>query len=299
MKRFSVIIPAYNCGKYINICLESIKAQTFTDYEIIIINDNSTDITGINIARFVEKNPDIDITVIYNEQNLGVSATRNIGIRKSQGEFILFADADDYYCNDKAFEIFDSKLESNTDILIFGCNVQHLGQGDKKVLPTINIVPSIKDSQPKHELSPFKLVKTVWQLCCRRSFLLQNDIFFQDDIKTYEDAIFRQQAVAMSKNISTTQEIAYTYNRRITGANSLTINKNNSYLGELKKLIKATRRIGELAKQYDFPEETEKYFKRTVLAVPQAIFYISTAALFNKLSFNNKTVSKDEKNITR
>ena len=299
MKKFSIIIPAYNCWKYIDTCLESIKAQTFTDYEIIIINDNSTDITGMNIARFIEQNPDIDITVIYNEKNLGVSATRNIGIRKSRGEFILFADADDYYCSDKALEIFNSELKSNTDILIFGCNVQHLGNSDKKVLPTINIVPSQKDSQPKHELSPLKPLKTVWQLCCRRSFLLQNDIFFQEDIKTYEDVIFRQQAVAMSKSIVTTDKIAYTYNRRITGASSLTINKSNSYLGELKKLIKATRRIGELAKQYDFPPETEKYFKRTVLLVPQAIFHISTSVLFNKLGFNNKSVSLDEQNITR
>ena len=61
MKKFSVIIPAYNCGKYINTCLESIKAQTFTNYEIIIVNDNSTDTTGINVARFIEQNSDIDI----------------------------------------------------------------------------------------------------------------------------------------------------------------------------------------------------------------------------------------------
>lgn len=208
MKKFSIIIPAYNCEKYIGKCLQSIKTQTFTNYEIIIINDNSTDTTGINVAKFIEQNPDIDISVVYNKVNLGVSATRNIGIKKASGEFILFADGDDYYCNNQAFENFNSKLSPDTDILIFGCNIEHLGSNDKKILPTINIVPKEKDSQPKHELFPFKPLKTVWQLCCRRDFLLQNDIFFQEDIKVYEDIIFRQQAVAMSKNISTTDKIA-------------------------------------------------------------------------------------------
>lgn len=299
MKKFSIIIPAYNCGKYINNCLESIKTQTFTDYEIIIVNDNSTDATGIKVARFIEQNTDMDISVIYNKTNLGVSTTRNIGIKKARGEFILFADADDYYCNNQAFENFNSRLNPDTDILIFGCHVQHLGNNDKKILPTINIVPKERDSQPKYELSPFKPLKTVWQLCCRRDFLLKNNIFFQEDIKTYEDVIFRQQAVAMSESISTTDKIAYTYNRRIAGARSLTIDKNNSYFGELSKLVKATRRIGELAKQYDFPTETEKYFKRTVLLVPQAIFHITTTALFKKLDFDNRNSHIEKQENTR
>ena len=208
MKKFSIVIPAYNCGKYIINCLNSIKTQTFTNYEIIIINDNSTDATGINVARFVEQNPDIDISVIYNKTNLGVSATRNIGIKKAEGEFILFADADDYYCDGKAFENFNSKLSPDTDILIFGCSIDHLGNKDKKVFKTVNIVPKERDLEYKRALSPFKPLSTVWQLCCRRDFLMENDIFFQEDIKKYEDIIFRQQAVAMAEKISNTDKIA-------------------------------------------------------------------------------------------
>lgn len=59
-------------------------------------------------------------------------------------------------------------------------------------------------------------------------------------------------------------------------------------MGELRKIVKATRRIGELAKQYEFPIETEKYFKRTVLEMPLGIFYITARSLFNKISLNNK-----------
>lgn len=293
MKKFSVVIPVYNCGKYITTCLESIKNQTFTDYEIIIVNDNSTDMTGINVARFMKQNPYIDLSVIYNKTNLGVSASRNIGIKEASGEFILFVDGDDYYCNNEAFEIFSSKLKKDTDILIFGCNVEHLGNDDKKILPTITFIPKERDSQAKHELSPFKPLKTVWQLCCRRDFLIQKGIQFQEDITIFEDVIFRQQAVAMSNSILTTDMIAYTYNRRIVGAKSLTISKDNNYIEQLRKLAKATRRIGELAKQYDFPPETEKYFKRTVLEVPQAVFHITTSSLFSKFYQNHNNINTD------
>ena len=72
------------------------------------------------------------------------------------------------------------------------------------------------------------------------------------------------------------------------GARSLTIDKNNSYLGEIRKLVKATRRINELTKQYDFPPQTEKYFKKTVLMVPTGMFYITAMALFYKLDFNHE-----------
>lgn len=297
MKKFSIIIPAYNCEKYISNCLESIKTQTFTDYEIIIINDNSTDATGIKVAKFIEQNRDIDTSVIYNKVNLGASASRNLGLRQASGEFILFADADDYYCNNQAFEHFNSRLNPSTDILIFGCNIEHLGNNDKKILPTIRIVPKEGDSDPKHKF--FEPLNTVWQICCRRDFLLQNDIFFQEDIKVYEDIIFRRQAVAMSKDILTTNEVAYTWNRRIIGAKSLTINEDNSCIEELRKLMKATRRIGELAKQYDFPPKTERYFKKIVLKMPIGVFYITTMSLFNKINFNNKDRSIEEQDNIR
>lgn len=299
MKKFSIIIPAYNCEKYISNCLESIKNQTFTNYEIIIINDNSTDATGIKIDSFIRQNPRVDVSVIYNNANLGVSKSRNLGLKKASGEFILFADADDYYCNNQAFEHFNSRLNRNTDILIFGCNIKHLGNNDKPLLPTFDVVPKEKNSIPKHELFPFNPLKTVWQICCRKDFLSQNNIFFQEDLSRYEDMIFRQQAVAMSKKISTTDEIAYTWNRRFASAKSLTINKNNNCFGELKKLVGATRRIGELSRQYGFPPETQKRFKNLMLLMPVGVFYVTTMSLFYKMNSDKKdrNIEKQDNNI--
>lgn len=89
--RVSVVIPAYNCDRYIVQAVGSVLAQTYSDYEIIVIDDGSTDKTRQVLAVFEDF-----IRYIYQE-NQGVSAARNLGIRESKGELIAFLDADDYF----------------------------------------------------------------------------------------------------------------------------------------------------------------------------------------------------------
>ena len=90
----SVVIPAYNNGKYIDKCLNSIINQTYTNIEIIIINDCSTDDTEQIILKY--KNKDERILYLKNDKNIGVGATRNRGIEVSKGRYIYFLDSDDY-----------------------------------------------------------------------------------------------------------------------------------------------------------------------------------------------------------
>ena len=92
MPKFSIIVPVYNTEKYLRKCLDSIKNQTFNDYEVIIINDGSTD----NSLSIVSAINDIRIK-IYSKSNGGVSAARNDGIIHSVGDYILFLDADDIF----------------------------------------------------------------------------------------------------------------------------------------------------------------------------------------------------------
>lgn len=92
MAFFSIIIPLYNKAKYIEETLKSVLNQTFTDYEIIIINDGSTDKSENIVLGF--NNEKIQL---YNQKNQGVSAARNLGIEKANGKLIAFLDADDYW----------------------------------------------------------------------------------------------------------------------------------------------------------------------------------------------------------
>ena len=98
---FSIIVPIYNVEKYLVACLDSILRQTFKDYELILINDGSTD-ESLKICR-TYLNKDKRIKLI-DKSNGGLSSARNAGISKAEGDFILFIDSDDLYLNSFGLE---------------------------------------------------------------------------------------------------------------------------------------------------------------------------------------------------
>lgn len=89
----TVIVPVYNAEKFLNECLNSILNQTFQNYEVIAINDGSLDNSMSILMEFQEKYRNL---IVIDKENEGVSATRNLGIKKAKGEYILFIDSDDY-----------------------------------------------------------------------------------------------------------------------------------------------------------------------------------------------------------
>jgi glycosyltransferase involved in cell wall biosynthesis len=111
---FSVIIPAYNASKFISNTLDSVRLQTFEDYEVIIINDGSTDNTEKFVSDYMEKNQDMKI-ILMNQSNKGLGAARNTGIRNAKGEYISLLDADDIWHSEK--------LEKTNNVLNTKINV--------------------------------------------------------------------------------------------------------------------------------------------------------------------------------
>ena len=92
MKKISIIIPVYNTAKYLKRCLDSVLAQSYKDFEMVIINDGSTDNSLSICESYAQKDERIEI---LNLQHNGVSNARNNGISKAKGEFICFVDSDD------------------------------------------------------------------------------------------------------------------------------------------------------------------------------------------------------------
>ena len=110
--RFSIIIPAYNAEDRIRKCLDSVKSQVFTDYELIVVCDSCTDETE-DIARIYA---DKVYTVDYGQDG----QTRNYGIEHAEGEWILFADDDDWFLHEFVFEMLNSALDPiKMDVLMF------------------------------------------------------------------------------------------------------------------------------------------------------------------------------------
>lgn len=89
----SIIVPVYNVEKYLSKCVESILTQTYTDFELILVDDGSTDRSGKICDEYILKDSRIKV---FHQQNKGVSAARNLGIENAQGEYITFIDSDDY-----------------------------------------------------------------------------------------------------------------------------------------------------------------------------------------------------------
>lgn len=111
----SVIIPVYNAELYLPICIEHILLQTFTNFEVIIVDDGSTDKSGIICDEYASKDTRIKV---FHQENKGVSAARNLALSKVCGEYIMFVDADDYWITNDCLELlFNEIVATNADIV--------------------------------------------------------------------------------------------------------------------------------------------------------------------------------------
>ncbi len=113
----SVIVPVYNVEKYLDECVESILNQTYTNFELLLIDDGSTDNSGKMCDDLAKKDPRIKV---LHQENQGLSATRNNGIKVSKGELLYFIDSDDYIDKNLFKDCVDSFKNNDVEIVIFG-----------------------------------------------------------------------------------------------------------------------------------------------------------------------------------
>lgn len=179
----SIVVPVYNVERHLNRCLDSLKNQTYKNIEIILINDGSTDTSG-SICDEYAKN-DSRFTVCHKDNN-GVSSARNLGIKKSTGEFVLFVDSDDWVEKNTIELLVDTANENDCDFVVFEYFVDYLnGNSNQYLHPELNGKISREESI-KHSILPtnrFAVTKMY-----RRSIL--NDVRFDENIHLGEDTLF-------------------------------------------------------------------------------------------------------------
>ncbi|MGN0502455.1 MAG: glycosyltransferase family 2 protein, partial [Ruminococcus sp.] len=118
MPKFSVIIPVYNVQKYLDECVDSVLNQTYSNFEIILVDDGSTDRSPRICDCYAKK--DDRIKVIHKE-NGGLSSARNCGIRAMTGDYVLFLDSDDFWDNKKALDSLSKIIyEESADVVCYG-----------------------------------------------------------------------------------------------------------------------------------------------------------------------------------
>jgi glycosyltransferase involved in cell wall biosynthesis len=177
----SIIIPVYNSSSFILKTLASLHAQSYKNYEIIIVNDGSTDNSIDILTEYKRKNNNV---ILYNQENRGVSVARNKGIELSNGEFITFLDSDDTYSTDFLEKTLCKQNEKNADLVYCGYNEIN-SSGKLTTIPC-----AFKEG---HILSTYLQRNGYFHLSgilIRKNILLEKSIFFEVGCHISEDLLF-------------------------------------------------------------------------------------------------------------
>ena len=238
--KFSLIIPAYNVEKYIKKCLDSVLNQTYNDYEIIIINDGSTD----NTSKLLESYKSNKKIKIINQENKGLSNARNTGVSNAKGDYILFIDSDDFI-EKELLEILNKTIKDE-DLVRF--QIRILDETNKIIKEykeeTFNNLNGI---EAFNKLSKYNLVELAVCYAYKKDTFLKNNYKFEE--KTYhEDFGLIPYIIISSKKVTSINYIGYNYLQRKNSIMNNTdyekeIKKSNDVLKHYKNLIKWSQNI--------------------------------------------------------
>lgn len=214
--KFSIIVPVYNVEVYLKDCLESILTQSMVDYEVICVNDASTD-HSLDILQAYEKKYS-KIKVINNLVNRGLSFSRNCGIRNATGKYILFVDSDDMLCRDALKELSDESDRFNADILYFNMIIKNEGQWAKERV-------KLSQKQERHDgiytgqeffvklQQNNQVIVEAWRQLFSKKFLEENNLYFYEGI-LHEDELFSIICVMKAERVAYLNRELYVYRRR-------------------------------------------------------------------------------------
>lgn len=205
MDKISVIVPVYNVEKYLEKCVHSLIAQTYTDLEIILVDDGATDSSGKMCDEFVKK--DKRIKVIH-KKNGGLSDARNAGFHASTGEYIVFVDSDDYVAPEMMEYMYDNLVKTGADFST--CGVYDV-YGDHIVAQQEEAVEVISGEEAfSYILQGTKIKGAIWNKMMKRPIIegLQFPVG-----KTYEDVFFTCDLMQKAKKVcvGTRPEIYYVH----------------------------------------------------------------------------------------
>ncbi len=202
MPKFSIIIPVYNVENYIGRCLDSVFCQTYKDYEVIVVDDGSTD-KSKKIAK------EYDVKII-NSKHQGVSESRNIGAKTATGEYLIFLDSDDYWDKDLLKEI-NKSLKNNPDLVRF----QIRTVTDDNVITNYNEIEFENKTgvEAFNIISKFHYVESVWSLAIKRKYYEKEKFAFAKD-KIHEDFGLTPLIIIKANTVNSIKYIGYNYYRR-------------------------------------------------------------------------------------
>lgn len=283
MKKVSIIIPVYNTEKYLKRCFDSVIAQEYKNLELVIINDGSIDNSEQIINEYKNKYP--DLISYYSKENTGVADTRNYGIEKAKGEYVMFLDSDDYL--DKALL---KRLEEyiNEDIELIKFKLQRVNENGE----TLEIVPGATFERTTGEEGFNKLYSTDVLLDSPCVYLIKKEIFEKNNLKfavgtEHEDFGLIPFIIVLAKTMISINFYGYYY---IQSDNSITRNEN--YNKTIKKAYDAL-------KHYDNAIELIQKLHLSKLTKQNLKIYYTNAIILKAKELKREEQSKFIKEIEK
>jgi len=201
----SIIIPVYNTESFIRRCLDSVMAQYYRNWELVVVDDGSTDDSGAICDEYAKKDERIRV---FHKENGGVSSARNVGLQKAIGEWVTFIDSDDW--------VEETYLQNYVDVLLD--DIQMVVQGiiiDKKETTVIEL-PELCGVGRKDFVELLESTKGIhngfiWHKAYRTDIIRNNNVCFDENLSLAEDGVFNFQYLNYVEKINVTGKAAYHY----------------------------------------------------------------------------------------
>ncbi len=229
MKKVSVIMPVYNAEQWVGQAIESIQNQTYSEWELIIVNDGSSDST----KQICERYANIESRIkLFEQENQGPSAARNLGLSKMEGDFFTMIDSDDHLY-ETALETYINAIENdNSDMVVAGYRIQNDLKGTTQEF-TNNKTEKIEsrgnlNTESFDKILQKKLMASNWNKLYSKKL---SNLRFREDLSMNEDVIFSLTAASSADTISIIPNIVYLY--RIQNEDSLSLKFNKDYCTSL------------------------------------------------------------------
>lgn len=287
---FSIVVPVYNVSKYLKRCIDSILSQSYGNFELLLVDDGSTDDSGVICDEYLVKDNRIKV---FHKKNGGVSSARNKGIDEARGKYIVFVDSDDYILADRLLQIFKLS-DNNPDFIV-----------EYYAAPENN-----KYNCKQIDIQDFYIIRDVgviWTSAFKAKVLKDNKVYFDEKIWHGEDSLFVLDFFYRCSTIIFADEYGYIYEKgheeglnvkfqdwekelyvykKITGVSQKILDKlsngNGEILcmsfGQILRIIKAMYKSDNILKYHD---------RKTNLKLVRSENYNKDHLINKKLNSNN------------
>ena len=211
---FSVILPVYNVENYLERCVLSVENQSFSDYELILVDDGATDASGAMCDDLASQYNNI---VVVHKENGGLSSARNAGLESAKGEYIWFVDSDDWIEPGALNHLYELTAQDKPELVKFG----YYRVAEKCTPVSVAAAPGLytgKDTQILQDLAFYhtgNIGLSAWSYLYRRKFLQHHGLQFVSERQIgSEDYLFNLEALLLAKTIRVTSGILYSYEQR-------------------------------------------------------------------------------------